>query len=175
MFLLTPMENNENIILTGMSGAGKSTLGVLLAKALGMDFIDTDILIQRQTGRKLQDIIDGEGIDEFLKIEETAVTTLTVQNCVIATGGSVVYSEKAMAALRRSGRVVYLRISYEELEMRLTNITTRGIVMKTGKSLKDVFAERMPLYEQSCDITVDCAGKDPEACIALIIRALSEK
>lgn len=167
------MKNNENIILTGMSGAGKSTLGVLLAKALGMDFIDTDILIQRQTGKKLQDIIDDKGIEEFLKTEEAAITTLSVKNCVIATGGSVVYSDKAIAALRSRGKVIYLRVSYEELERRLTNITTRGIVMKTGSSLEDVFAERLPLYEQSCDITVDCADSDPEACITLIIRALS--
>lgn len=166
------MKNTENIILTGMSGAGKSTLGVLLAKALGMDFIDTDILIQRQTGKKLQDIIDGEGIEAFLKIEEAAVATLKVQNCVIATGGSVIYSERAIAAMRRSGKVIYLCVSYEELERRLTNITTRGIVMKTGGSLKDVFDERLPLYEKNCDITVDCSGRDSEACIALIIRAL---
>lgn len=167
-----PMNNNENIVLIGMSGAGKSTLGVLLAKALGMDFIDTDILIQRQTGKKLQDIIDGEGIDAFLKIEEDVVAGLPVQNCVIATGGSVVYSDKAMAALWRCGRVVYLSISYDELKRRLTNITTRGIVMKAGSSLEDVFAERLPLYELYSDISVDCTGRDPEACIVEIINAL---
>ncbi|NCC67390.1 MAG: shikimate kinase [Clostridia bacterium] len=166
------MNTNENIVLTGMSGAGKSTLGVLLAKALGMDFIDTDILIQRQTGKKLQVIIDGEGIDAFLKIEEDVVSGLPAQNCVIATGGSVVYSEKAMSALRRSGRVVYLYISYDELKRRLTNITTRGIVMKAGKRLADVFAERLPLYERYSDITVDCTDRDPEACIVEIINAL---
>ncbi len=167
-----PMKNNENIILTGMSGAGKSTLGVLLAKAMGMDYIDTDILIQRQTGRKLQDIIDGEGIDAFLKIEEDTVSGLPAQNCVIATGGSVIYSDKAMSALRRCGRVIYLYISYDELKRRLTNITTRGIVMKAGKSLEEVFFERLPLYELYSDITVDCTGKDPEACIVEIINTL---
>jgi len=157
-----------NIVLIGMSGAGKSTLGVLLAKSLGMDYVDTDIVIQQREGKLLQEIIDGEGIDRFLKIEETAVSGLRLKNCVVATGGSVVYSEKEMSALKRGGRVVYLHVDFDEIESRLTNITTRGIVMKKGSSLKDVYDERLPLYTKYADMTLDCTGKDIESCVGEI-------
>jgi shikimate kinase len=156
-----------------MSGAGKSTLGVLLAKTLGMDFIDTDILIQQRENRLLQEIIDESGIDEFLRIEETVVSGITVRNAVIATGGSVVYSETAMNALKRNGKVVYLYVPYEELTHRLTNITTRGIVMKNGNTLKDVYEERQPLYRAYSDTVVDCTGKDIESCVKSITEKIT--
>lgn len=159
----------KNIVLTGMSGAGKSTLGVLLAKALGMDFIDTDIMIQQKDGRLLQQILDADGIDAFLRIEEDVVSGLQADNSVIATGGSVVYSEKAMAALRRNGTVVYLFVPYDELAKRITNITTRGIVMKKGHTLKDVYDERLPLYRKYSDMTVDCSATDIESAVEKII------
>lgn len=133
------MRKNMNIVLIGMSGAGKSTLGVLLAKALGMDFIDTDLIIQQLEGRLLQEIIDHEGIDKFMEIEEKIVSELELNNCVISTGGSVIYSNKAMNALKQVGQIVYLHVPYEEIQKRLINITTRGIVMKKGNSLKDVY------------------------------------
>lgn len=163
---------NENIILIGMSGAGKSTLGVLLAKALGMDFVDTDILIQQRAERLLQKIIDQDGIGLFLKLEEAVVSALDIQGSVIATGGSVVYSEKAMAAIKKSGRAVYLDVSFDELEARLGSITTRGIVMKKGESLRDVYDERLPLYRKYADLTIDCTGSDIEQCVAEIVKKL---
>ncbi|GAA3408192.1 shikimate kinase [Paenibacillus hodogayensis] len=159
-----------NIVLIGMSGAGKSTLGVLLAKALGMDFVDTDIVIQQQEGRLLQDIIDQDGIETFMEIEERIVSELQLDHCVIATGGSVVYSEKAMNALQRGGTIVYLHVPYDEIERRLLNIATRGIVIKKGKRLKDVYEERAPLYMKYSDQTVDCSDKDIELCVYEIIK-----
>ena len=158
-----------NIILIGMSGAGKSTLGVLLAKTLGLDFVDTDIVIQQAQGRLLQEIIDTDGIEEFIKIEEKAVTGLKLKNSVVATGGSVVYSQSAMNFLKANGRVIYLHVPYEEIEDRLQNISGRGSVIKEGKSLKGVYDERVPLYKKYSDITVDCTGKDIEQCVREIL------
>ena len=156
---------NRNIILIGMSGAGKSTLGVLLAKALGMSFLDTDILIQQHEGRKLQDIIDRDGVEQFLQIEEAIVSKVQAEHTVIATGGSVVYSERIMTSLKENGTVVFLTLPYEELVKRLKNITTRGIVIKKGNSLQDVYEERLPLYQKYADFTVNCTGKDVERCV----------
>ena len=159
-----------NIVLIGMSGAGKSTLGVLAAKALGMDFIDTDIVIQQQEGRLLQDIIDNDGIDRFLEIEQEAVSKLKLNNCVIATGGSVVYSEKAMNALRQDSLIIYIHAEFEEISRRLTNIKTRGIVMKKGNTLREVYEERLPLYLRYSDKTIDCTNKDIEDCVGEITK-----
>lgn len=158
-----------NIVLIGMSGAGKSTLGVLLAKALGMDYVDTDIVIQQHEGRLLQEIIDNDGIEKFMKIEENIVSNLKFNNCIIATGGSVVYSEKAMNLLKQGGQIIYLHVTYEEIKKRLKNITTRGIIIKKGYSLKEVYEERFPLYTKYSDITIDCSNKDIEYCISEII------
>jgi shikimate kinase len=163
-----------NIILIGMSGAGKSTIGVLLAKALGMDYVDTDIVIQQHEGRLLQDIIDNHGIDEFMKIEERIISDLNLQNCIIATGGSVIYSEKAMNILKQGGPIIYLHVPYQEIKKRLINITTRGIVIKQGKSLKDVYTERVPLYIKYSDKIIDCSNKDIEHCVNEIIEKIRE-
>ena len=157
-------EKNRNIILIGMPGSGKSTLGVLLAKALGRRFMDTDLLIQEREGRLLQDIIDNDGIEKFLQIEEQVLLSVDVEHAVIATGGSVVYSQAGMEALKRNGTVVYLAATYEEVEKRVTNITTRGIVLKHGCSLQ------VPLYEQYSDYTVDGTGKSIEECVEEIVR-----
>ena len=162
-------EKNRNIILIGMPGSGKSTLGVLLAKALGRRFVDTDLLIQEREGRLLQDIIDNDGIEKFLQIEEQVLLSVDVEHAVIATGGSVVYSQAGMEALKRNGDVVYLAATYAEVEKRVTNITTRGIVLKHGCSLQDAFAERVPLYERYSDYTVDGTGKSIEECVEEIV------
>ena len=167
-------KNKQNIILIGMSGAGKSTLGVLLAKALGKHFADTDIYIQQHTGKLLQEIIDTDGVDRFLEIEEEVVSALSIRNAVIATGGSVVYSEHAMNALKKNGITVYLRVDYEELVKRLSNISTRGIVFKGKNDLATVYRERLPLYEAYADITVDPTGRDIESSVEEIIRAIGE-
>jgi shikimate kinase len=163
-----------NIVLIGMSGAGKSTLGVLLAKALGMDYVDTDNVIQQHEGRLLQDIIDTDGIEKFMEIEEQIVSELQLKNCVIATGGSVIYSEKAMNVLKQGGQIIYIHVPYEEIKRRLINITTRGIVIKKGNSLKDVYKERVPLYMKYSDITLDCSNKDIEHCVSEIIEKIQE-
>lgn len=161
----------KNIILIGMPGAGKSTLGVLLAKSLGMDFVDSDILIQQREKRLLQDIINSEGIEKFMEIEENVLSSLDLTNTILATGGSAVYSQKAMMHLKENGIAVYLHVDFAEIEKRITNITTRGIVLKKGKGLFDAFLERKPLYDKYADIVVDCTGSSIEDSI----RKLTEK
>jgi shikimate kinase len=162
----------KNIILIGMPGAGKSTAGVILAKVLGMTFIDTDIVIQEKYGRLLQDILDEEGPGAFLKIEENTILSLHCRNTVLATGGSVVFSARAMEHLEADGIVVYLKISYEEMEKRLRNITTRGIVLAAGQSLRDMYDQRVPLYETYADITIGCSGEDFETVVGIILENL---
>lgn len=159
----------NNVILIGMPGCGKSTLGVLLAKSLGMTFLDTDLVIQDREHALLSQLIRTHGSDGFLALEESICAQLDVNNSVIATGGSVVYSRAGMEALKRNGDVVYLAATYAEVEKRVTNITTRGIVLKHGCSLQDAFAERVPLYEQYSDYTVDGTGKSIEECVEEIV------
>lgn len=161
----------KNLVLVGMSGAGKSTLGVLLAKALGMGYVDTDILIQEHEDRLLQEIIDSDGIEKFLEIEEAMVSRLQVVNSIISTGGSVVYSEQAMNSLKQIGQIIYLHVPFEEINKRLANISNRGIVIKKGNNLQDVYEERAPLYIKHSDITIDLANKDIEQCVSEIIGA----
>ncbi|MGA2162530.1 MAG: shikimate kinase [Methanoregula sp.] len=162
----------KNIILIGMPGAGKSTVGVILAKTLGMTFVDTDIAIQEHAGRLLQEIIDTEGPDAFLLAEEETIISLSCRNCVIATGGSVVFSQKAMDKLKKEGVVVYLKISCDEMVRRLKNITTRGIVLFKGESLLDMYRERVPLYERYADITIDCEDEDFEEVVGKVMEGI---
>ena len=162
----------DNIILIGMPGAGKSTLGVLLAKAMGKLFVDTDIIIQQKTKRLLQDIIDNDGTDKFLRLEEEILLSVDAENTVIATGGSAVYSEKAMEFFRKNGKIVYLHVDFAEIEKRVTNITTRGIVLKNGRSLSDAYAERRPLYDKWADITIDCTGSTIENSVRMLTEKL---
>ena len=162
----------KNIVLIGMPGAGKSTVGVLLAKSKLMDFCDTDLVIQKQCGKALCDIIKEIGTDGFVQTENRIIAELQFENCVIATGGSVVYGKEAMRNLRTNGMAVYLQTDVEELEKRVQNIKTRGIAMKEGTTLKELFAERNPLYEQYADITVDCTALTPEECVECIIQSL---
>ena len=163
------------IILIGMPGAGKSTVGVLLAKALGLDFIDTDLIIQRAEGRTLQKIIDTDGLSRFIETEERIVAALDAENSVIATGGSVIFGEKAMDNLRRLGKAVYLRASFETVASRISNISTRGVAMNPGQELRSVYDERYPLYEKYADITVDVDGGSVEESVREVISALGSK
>jgi shikimate kinase len=162
----------KNIVLIGMPGAGKSTMGVILAKTTGRNFIDTDIVAQETSGRLLQEIIDTEGTGVFLETEEKTILSLHCHHAVIATGGSVVFSEKAMEHLKKDGVVMYLDISYEEMVRRLKNITTRGIVLAAGQSLREMYDQRVPLYERYADIRIDCSGIDFETCIRNVINEL---
>ena len=164
-----------NIILIGMPGCGKSTVGVVLAKVLGMHFCDTDIVIQQNEGRKLQEIIDEDGNDAFLECEERALASLEIDGAVIATGGSAVYSEKAMSHLKENGKVVYLKVSESEIERRLADFAARGVAIKDGMTVKDLYNERIPLYEKYADITVKGEGSDIPAVIGKIAEELARE
>ena len=162
----------RNIVLIGMPGAGKSTIGVLLAKSLLMDFVDTDLIIQKKCSSSLCDIINSQGIDEFLKIENDAICGEEFENCVIATGGSAVYGKEAMKKLKEQGIAIYLKLTPEELVERIKDIHTRGIAMKEGTTIAELYEERSVLYEEYADITVDCNGKTPEQCVDAIAQAI---
>ena len=144
----------NNLVLIGMPGAGKSTVGVVLAKTLGYDFVDTDILLGRRIGMTLQKYIDRFGIERFLEEEEQAVLSLDCQSTVIATGGSMVLSDKAMRHMKAGSKTVFLNIPLEELKRRLHNIRTRGIALRPGQTIDALYSERQPLYEKYADITV---------------------
>ncbi len=161
------MEKN-NIILIGMPGAGKSTVGVILAKRLGFDFIDTDLLIQSQEKCRLQQLIDTRGLDNFLEIEEQILLNLHAQHSVIATGGSVVYSEHGLKKLGRSGYQIYLQIGLSTLLQRIADMGQRGLVMNKGQTFEQLYQERTPLYEKFADLTLTCEEMNAEQVAAII-------
>lgn len=150
------MEERKNIVLIGMPGAGKSTVGVVLAKKLGYRFIDSDLVIQEKTNKLLHELITEHGVDGFLKIEEEINAELDCKNSIIATGGSVIYGARAMDHLREIGNVVYLKLSYEEIKERLGDLTARGVALKQGQTLKDLYQERCPLYEEYAHTVQEC-------------------
>lgn len=162
----------KNIVLIGMPGTGKSTVGVLLAKSLLMDFCDTDLIIQKKFSKPLCDIIAEIGTDGFIDAEDKILTDIKLENTVIATGGSAVYGENAMRSLKGTGIAVYLDTPLVELEKRLLNIHTRGVAMKDGTTLSDLFEEREPLYRKYADITVECINLTPEECVERIVGLL---
>ena len=181
------MQNTEKkpIILIGMPACGKSTVGVLLAKRLGYRFVDADLIIQEREGKLLQDIIQTQGMEGFVAIEEQVNMSIATQDdkFVIATGGSAVYSSAAMAHFRDIGRVVYIKISYEAVRRRLGNFSHRGVVMPQGYTLKRLYDERCKLYETYAHLVVDSteqaqnAGrrrrhKDINATLEAICKAL---
>lgn len=160
----------KNIVLIGMPGAGKSTIGVLLAKSMLTDFADTDLIIQKKYSCALCEIIKKHGINEFLQIENDVIRRSEFHNCVIATGGSAVYGEEAMKSLKENGIAVYLKVEPQELEKRINNIHTRGIAMKDGTTIAELYAERAPLYEKYADVTVNCTNLTPEQCVDEIMK-----
>ncbi len=164
----------NNIILIGMPGSGKSTVGVLLAKMLGMNFIDADLLIQQQEGMKLYEILEKKGNAYFSKVEEAVNASIQAEHTVIATGGSVVYGKAAMSHLKGMGTVVYLKVPLAELKRRIKNFATRGIQMEQGQTLADIYAERIPLYEQYADISVATGAGGLQRNAEKIIRALGD-
>ena len=147
-----------NIILIGMPGCGKSTAGVVLAKALGMDFVDTDLIIQRSRNQRLHQIIDQLGDEGFRALENEILSGIATDNHIIATGGSAVYGTKAMEHLRSIGKVVYISLEYPQIKERLGDLHARGVSMKPGQTLQDLYNERTPLYEKWADVTVHCDG-----------------
>lgn len=150
----------SNIILIGMPGCGKSTVGVVLAKNLGLRFMDSDICIQEQQNCLLHEIIARDGLEEFLAIENRVNASLEVNNYVIATGGSAVYGAKAMEHFKQIGTIVYLKLPYEDIKKRLGDLVKRGVALRDGQTLYDLYEERVPLYEQYADIIIDCHDKE---------------
>jgi len=163
---------DSNVVLIGMPGVGKSTVGVLLAKALSRDFVDTDVRIQLREGRMLQAIIDAEGIEAFQVLEERHVLNLMCQNTVIATGGSVVYSKPAMDHLRAGGFVIHLWLPLDVLEQRLVDTKSRGLVIGPGQTIEQLYHERLPLYRREADITVECNGMTQDQVVGQVLDML---
>lgn len=153
------MNANNNVILIGMPGSGKSTVGVVLAKCLGYKFVDSDLVIQEQYGKRLHQLIEENGVEGFWKIENDVNASLNVTSSVIATGGSAIYGKSAMEHLSEVGKVVYLNLSLEEVADRLGDLNARGVTLQPGQNLQDLYAERTPLYEKYADVTIDCNGK----------------
>ena len=164
----------KNIIMTGMPGSGKSTVGVLLAKRLGPGFVDTDLLIQQHAGRTLQDIVDNDGYQALRAVEEEVLLTLEVERHVISTGGSAVYSDKAMRHIASSGVVVFLDIPLDLVIKRIGDYSARGISRRPDQSLEELFEERFELYSRHADITVSGVGRDQDAVCEAVVEALGK-
>jgi shikimate kinase len=167
------MKSENNIILIGMCGVGKSTIGVLLAKALSRYFLDTDVYIQAIENKSLQDIIDEQGIEKFCEIEESHIICIDIKNAVIATGGSAIYSDRAMKHLAKSGTIVHLDLNYALIEKRVTNLDSRGVVIAKGQTLKNLYNDRHPLYQKYADLRLDCDGLNHDEVVSAIIKALN--
>lgn len=165
----------NNIILIGMPGSGKSTIGVVLAKVLGYDFIDSDLLIQKSANRLLWQIMEEDGIDGFNKIEEKVNSSIEATNSVIATGGSAVYGEKAMRHLGEIGTIVYLDVRYQTLKKRLGDLKKRGVVLKPNQTLRDLYIERLALYKKYAHITIDADHMNIPQTVDSIVKALKSK
>lgn len=165
----------SNIVLIGMPASGKSTVGVILAKVQKLRFLDTDLLLQERTDRTLMELIAARGMAGFLALENETLAGLEARRSVIATGGSAVYGQQAMEHLSALGTVVYLRHRFEVIDARLTNITTRGVVMAPGQSLYELFLERTPLYERWAELTIDADGLSTEQTVQEIVRRLAKR
>lgn len=161
----------QSLILIGMPGAGKSTLGLLLAKDLAKDFVDTDLLIQLEERKTLQDILHHQGYLALRQAEEKILLNAQYPNHIIATGGSAVYSEAGMHHLKQFGQIIFLDASIETLEQRIHNMDSRGIARPANQTFADVYAERRPLYLRYADIVIDCNGKNQEQLVEEVIYA----
>jgi len=166
------MKQNKNIVLIGMPAVGKSTIGVLLAKRLGRYFLDTDVFIQAIVGKTLQNIIDSDGLEKFCELEAEYICCIDKTDCVIATGGSAVYSDAAMNYLKANGIIVYLSLPLEKIKNRLTDLNIRGVVISRGQTLDDLYQKRTPLYEKWANITIDCLNLSHEQTVEKVIEQL---
>ena len=164
--------NKQNIILIGMPGAGKSTIGVVLAKNLGFQFLDSDLCIQEKEDRLLHEIISSEGIEGFLEIENRVNASIAMKHCVIATGGSAVYGKDAMTHFKQDGIIIYLKLPFFSIEERLGDLNKRGVAIKDGQTLKSIYDERIPLYEKYADITIDCQDMQIKDIVTLIANSV---
>lgn len=160
----------KNITLVGMPGAGKSTVGVVLAKIAGYHFLDSDLLIQQKTGKLLHELIEEYGREGFLELEGEVNASIETECAVIATGGSVVYEENAMKHLKENSIVVYIRLPYEELKERLGSLSQRGVVLKPGETLKELYEERSALYEKYADVVVDTSAMNIQKAAEEILK-----
>ncbi len=168
------VNGRENIVLIGMPACGKSVTGVVLAKSLQMNFLDTDLLIQETAGKGLQDIINEDGMESFKQLEEEVLCDVQATHTVIATGGSAVYYPKAMEHLKKLGRIVYIHVSVETILQRLNNITTRGVAMSRDQGIAELYEERKPLYEKYAEVTAESGGGSMEETVADIVEKMEE-
>ena len=166
------MNARDNIVLIGMPGVGKSTVGVILAKVLGYQFVDADLVIQQQEGKLLREIIEEVGTDGFIQVENRVNAGLKCSKTIIATGGSVIYGQEAMEHLKEIGTVVYLEVSFPTLEKRLSDIKGRGVVLKEGQTLYGLYEERTPLYEKYADIRVSEEDLSVEETVEQLVNKL---
>ncbi|MFH1154084.1 MAG: shikimate kinase [Pseudomonadota bacterium] len=165
----------KNIILIGMPAVGKSTVGILLAKEIGFGFMDTDILIQTSEGKTLPEIIAGSGVKQFLALEEKYLTDLDLEGHVIATGGSAIYSRKSMETLALNGIIIYLEISLDFLNDRLSSLDSRGVIRAPGQSVESLYFERTPLYNTYADLKIPCGSMPPDQVMSRILEKLNWK
>lgn len=164
--------DKTNIVLIGMPASGKSTVGVQLAKWLSMGFIDTDLLVQARAGESMQTFQDRDGLDAYQTLECETVKSVVCENCVIATGGSAVYCDGAMQHLRSIARILFLDTHLDDIKLRMGDWSQRGVVIKPGMTLDDLYAERRPLYSKYADMAVECSGKDQRTLLSEIIALL---
>lgn len=166
------MHKKSNVILIGMPTSGKTTIGTELSSKIGYGYIDSDSVIVARQGKSLRALIEELGNEKYLDVEAMVNSQLSAQRCVIATGGSAIYRDNAMEKLRENGKVVYLKMSYDEMARRLGDYKARGVVLKDGFTLKDMYNERVPLYEKYADITVELDGKTVAESVQAVVEAL---
>ena len=163
-----------NVILIGMTGCGKTTIGTELSEKIGYGYVDSDSVIVAREGKRLPQIIEELGREAFLDIEAKVNSELCADRCVIATGGSVIYRDYAMQKLKTMGTVVYLKLSYETIKARLGDLKARGVALKEGFTLKDLYEERTPLYEKYADVAVELDGKTIVECVDAVAKAIGK-
>lgn len=167
--------NKTNLLMIGMPGAGKSTVGVLLAKEVSLNFLDVDVFMQGHESRRLQEIIDNDGIDIFMTLEEKYLKEINVDHHVISTGGSAIYSDSGIKHLQQTSTIIYLSINLDTLKERLGDFSTRGVVIKPGQTFLDLYKERCTLYNQAADLVIDCNGKTQDQIVHEIKKVLKLK